>query len=137
MNSAYDDYCSHNQSIEYSQIDGRIEILLPKDKKRFKKLFRIHESQYNEYKKITRQLLEMMNPTLTWDDKTKNIVLRELGEIKGLNILTILSSFMEDYDWKEYTKDHKNLVETIVNRYIGIDMIRKYIGNDVIANFSM
>ena len=114
---------------EMNAHEDRIQRLIPEDKEEFKKIFRIKDSEVDYYKKELATLLCIAFPDLTWDEETKEVILKELGTVKGLNILDLFSEVMYLSDWLIYTMwgEDEIMVEEIKKYYIGEAKIEKLV----------
>lgn len=110
-------------------LDKLIEGLIPTDREQFKKIFKIEDSDVDYYKKELREILYIAHPNITWDEDTKEVVLKGFGTVKGLNILSLFSDFMCQCDWLMYTmgaqEDEDMMVEDIKKLFIGEARLEK------------
>lgn len=97
-------------------INDEINDLIPSDKEELKELFpSIKDSELDFYKEKLKILLKNVHPNITWDKASKNVILKEFGEMKGINILTLLRDFMCIDYWFMYTEkeDKDNLLRRV------------------------
>lgn len=120
--TAYALYCYHNDE----ETSKRIKDLIPSDKEEFKKIFRIDDSKIDEYTKDITKILTDCDGIIMWDKDTKTIILKGVGHIEGVNILTVLRDFIYKEDLWQYD-DENEVISQIINRYIGIHRIQKAI----------
>ena len=72
------------------------------------------------------RLLDMMDPDITWDKDTKNVVLKGFGAFEELNIFTLLRDFMDKEDWEDYlTRRDEDLVKCLINTHFSDAALEK------------
>lgn len=127
-NSAYGNYLRYIEFKRYRLFNKKLYDLFHSVERRdFAKIFKIGSNEIDTYVRKVKELLDMIDPDITWDEN-KKVVLKGFGAFEELDILTLLADFMDtEEDWENYMADYmeEKLVECLINNYFNEAALEK------------